>query len=664
MFSFMEKNGMVQPGDKVILGISGGADSVCLLFLLLEYKRKVPFELLAVHVNHGIRGAAADQDAAYVESLCREQGVIFRLESVDVGKLAKEEKCSVEDAGRRVRYRTFQKAARELGGAKIAVAHNAGDRAETMLLHLFRGSGLKGLRGIDPVREEIIRPLLCLERQEIEAYLEERGISWRTDSTNGEDCYTRNRIRRHFLSWAEREISGRAVEHMCRTADILSETEEYLRLQTEAALADCAVRRQDSTEVKLAGSLEELPAEVGGESGTEGRSRECRAAEVDVDRFLSCHPVLQKRMILALAEGLSPTGKDIQAVHIDEVLSLFQESGNRSVDLPFGIRFTRRYAKVAAERRAQDRKTRISPLQNELPKLEFTRLFVKKWENVPENRYTKWFDCAKIKKQPVLRFRQPRDYLTLSDGKGNIIRKSLKEYMIDAKIPREMRGEIPVLAEGSHVLWLIGYRSSEYYRAGRNTKCILQVKLEGDCAGSETEEKMRDRIRVLLTEEEVDRRIGEIGAQISRNYEGKSVHLVCVLKGGSFFMCELAKRITVPVSLDFMSVSSYGSDTKSSGVVKIVKDLDESLLGKDVLVVEDIVDSGRTLSYLLEMLRDRGPASLKLCTLLDKPDRRVIDVNVDYTGFQIPDEFVVGYGLDYNQMYRNLPYIGIVETDK
>nr|WP_318682927.1 hypoxanthine phosphoribosyltransferase [uncultured Acetatifactor sp.] len=172
---------------------------------------------------------------------------------------------------------------------------------------------------------------------------------------------------------------------------------------------------------------------------------------------------------------------------------------------------------------------------------------------------------------------------------------------------------------------------------------------------------MAESIRVLLSEEEVDQRIQAIGEQISRDYRGKQVHLVCVLKGGSFFMCELAKRITVPVSLDFMSVSSYGSDTKSSGVVKIVKDLDESLKDKDVIVVEDIVDSGRTLSYLLEMLRDRGPRSLRLCTLLDKPERRVVDVNVDYTGFEIPDEFVVGYGLDYDQRYRNLPYIGVIE---
>ena len=175
---------------------------------------------------------------------------------------------------------------------------------------------------------------------------------------------------------------------------------------------------------------------------------------------------------------------------------------------------------------------------------------------------------------------------------------------------------------------------------------------------------MKERVEVLLTERQVDERIQAIGEQISKDYAGKQVHLVCVLKGGAFFMCELAKRISVPVSLDFMSVSSYGSDTKSSGVIRIVKDLDESLKDKDVIVVEDIVDSGRTLSYLLKMLQSRGPRSLALCTLLDKPERRVVDVNVNYTGFQIPDEFVVGYGLDYDQRYRNLPYIGVVKFDE
>ncbi len=174
---------------------------------------------------------------------------------------------------------------------------------------------------------------------------------------------------------------------------------------------------------------------------------------------------------------------------------------------------------------------------------------------------------------------------------------------------------------------------------------------------------MAEHIRVMLSEKEVDARIQAIGEQISRDYAGRQPHLVCVLKGGSFFMCELAKRITVPVSLDFMSVSSYGGNTKSSGVVKIVKDLDEPLKDKDVIIVEDIVDSGRTLSYLMELLQQRGPRSLALCTLLDKPERRVVEVNVDYTGFEIPDKFVVGYGLDYQQRYRNLPYIGVVELE-
>ncbi|MCI6812762.1 MAG: hypoxanthine phosphoribosyltransferase [Lachnospiraceae bacterium] len=173
-----------------------------------------------------------------------------------------------------------------------------------------------------------------------------------------------------------------------------------------------------------------------------------------------------------------------------------------------------------------------------------------------------------------------------------------------------------------------------------------------------------ERIRIMLTEEEVDKRIKEIGEQISKDYAGKKIHLICVLKGGVFFMCELAKRISVPVSMDFMSISSYGNSTESSGIIKIIKDLDESITGEEVLVVEDIVDSGRTLNYLLEMLKDRKPASLRLCTLLDKPERRVVEVNVDYTGFQIPDEFVVGYGLDYAQKYRNLPYIGVVEQDE
>lgn len=172
---------------------------------------------------------------------------------------------------------------------------------------------------------------------------------------------------------------------------------------------------------------------------------------------------------------------------------------------------------------------------------------------------------------------------------------------------------------------------------------------------------MTDKINVLISEKDVEKRIAELAAQITKDYEGKQVHLVCVLKGSIFFTCELAKRIPLPVTLDFMSVSSYGNRKESSGRAKIVKDLDEDIEGKEVIIIEDIIDSGRTLSYLMDMLKARKPASLKLCTLLDKPDRRVTDVSVDYIGFEIPDKFVVGYGLDFAQKYRNLPYIGVIE---
>ena len=172
----------------------------------------------------------------------------------------------------------------------------------------------------------------------------------------------------------------------------------------------------------------------------------------------------------------------------------------------------------------------------------------------------------------------------------------------------------------------------------------------------------KHHIEVMLPEEKVDARIREIGEQISREYAGKSVHLICILKGSVYFTCELAKRITVPVTMDFMQCSSYGGDTKSSGIVRIVKDLDENIEGKEVIIIEDIIDSGRTLAYLIEVLKQRNPKNIELCTLLDKPERRVKkQVKVDYTCFTIPDEFVVGYGLDYDQKYRNLPFIGVVE---
>lgn len=487
VFSYMAKHHMAAPGDNVVVGCSGGADSVCLLFLLLEYSKKVPLKLAVVHVNHLVRPDAGE-DARYVEDLCRERDIPFYLTETDVKEFAGREKCSEEDAGRRVRYKAFRRAAAGLGGAKIAVAHNMDDSAETLLLHLFRGSGSGGLCGIAPVRDGIIRPILCLDRREVEAYLTERGIAWRTDSTNDGDDYCRNRIRHNVLPYAESHVARGAAVHICRAAEILSETEDYLRQQTEAALSQCADRGE--------------PWAVG----------------VDVDRFLEFHTALQKRMLLSLAEELSPTGKDISAVHVGDMLSLFERPGNRDISLPFGIRAKRRYGVVMLERSADkgaraERAWRESPdepgdgggREAELPplepgqsaalelaegmRLELCVNFYEKGQEVPRNQYTKWLDYDKITESPVIRFRRKGDYLTIADRDRGLVHKTLKDYMITEKIPRELRERIPVLAAGSHVLWLAGYRISEYFKVSGNTRHVLQVKLVRNCSGDETEEE-------------------------------------------------------------------------------------------------------------------------------------------------------------------------------
>ncbi len=454
-------------------GVSGGADSVCLLVLLLEYRKQLPFELAVVHINHGIRRDAV-KDAAYVEGLCRRAGVPFYLRTVDVRSFAAAEKCSEEDAGRRLRYQAFEEVAAEWGANRIAVAHNSNDRAETMLFHLFRGSGLKGLRGILPVRGKIIRPLLVLERQQIEGYLKERGLAWCTDSTNEEDVYARNRIRHHILPYAQEELFPGAVEHMGRTAQLLAETEDYLAERTREALESCLERNPKEGQHSAASAKE-----AGGRTVTHTVFR------LSVGRFLELHPVIQRRMLLLLAESLSPTGKDIGEVHVRKLLELFAEEGNRGISLPKEIKARRQYDEVILERSLKEQ----SGEEAALPEMEFAELFPGKDAEVPKNQYTKWFDYDKMKESPTVRFRQTGDYLTLSDGKGGMIHKSLKSYMIDEKIPSRQRDYIPVLAEGNHVLWLVGYRISEYYKVERNTKRILQVQLKRNCSGSETEEK-------------------------------------------------------------------------------------------------------------------------------------------------------------------------------
>jgi len=455
VFSFMEEHHMLKAADKLVVGVSGGADSVCLLFLLLEYRKKIPFSLAVVHVNHGIRTEAVE-DAHYVEELCKEQGLPFYPFHINVRQKALQEKCSEEEAGRNARYEAFTQVAETFGGNKIAVAHNSNDRSETMLFHLFRGSGMKGLSSIRPVRDNIIRPILCLERREVEDYLAARGISYCVDVTNEQDDYTRNRIRHHILPYAEKEIASGCVSHMAQTAGMLQDVDDYLELQTRAAMKECV-----------------------------------KGNEIPVEPFLKQHKVIQQRILHNLVCSLASSAKDISYVHIQGLLSLFMEQGNRFVNLPYGIIGRRQYEKVVLEQQKEEPTKRLfaeteerelcipdKVWLNEGQELQLQMVATEgSCEDFPTNQYTKWFDYDKIEQSLVLRTRRKGDYFTIRGKDDTMIHKSLKDYMIAEKIPKNERDTLFVLAEGSHVVWLIGYRISEHYKINGNTKHILQVQL-------------------------------------------------------------------------------------------------------------------------------------------------------------------------------------------
>jgi len=468
IFEYCEKHHMLEEGDGVVMGVSGGADSVCLLFALLELQPKWNLRLHVVHVNHGIRPDAAE-DAAYVKQLCEERGIPFYLYEVSVEEVAKERGCSTEEAGRQVRYETFAQVMGEANCQKIAVAHNRNDRAETMLFHLFRGTGLTGLAGIRPRREQIIRPILCLSRTEIEEFLKERGIAYRHDSTNDEDDYTRNKIRHHILPYAEQEIVQGSVGNMIRTADILAETEQYIEEQVQMARRDCVTTIP-----------EEIPRFL-----------------LNQTAFCSLHKFMKKRLILELLKELSPEHKDIAAIHVEDVCLLFAGEGNREIHLPYGIRARRQYGELYLERPTECytsyefediiiRQSEITEDEKMFPLGCGRRIYMKcldldknpiNLQDIPKNQYTKWFDYDKIIGCLVLRNRKGGDYLSMRCGEA-LQHKKVKNYMIAEKIPKICRGQIPILAEGEHVLWLVGYRISEYYKVDENTKRILQVRFE------------------------------------------------------------------------------------------------------------------------------------------------------------------------------------------
>ena len=451
----------VGPNGRVMLGLSGGADSVCLFHLLRELQEPLGFSLLAVHVNHNLRGAEAGRDAAFAENLCREYDVPFYLYSCPVEKIAKEKHLSTEEAGRAARQEVFAACAKEQRAVKIALAHHQDDVAETMLHHLARGTSLTGLASLRPVRGNVIRPLLCVGRKEIRQELESRKCSWCEDSTNAEDAYTRNGIRHHVLPYLTEEVNPRAAAHMAQTSLDLLETEEYLEQQTDQLMERYASAEKNAVVLRDAVSSEA--------------------------------PLLQRYVIRRVLEQLAGKRKDLTREHLESVRELFEKQVGKSVCLPYGITAVRGYETLRLEKQGihlkEERKRKsgeevpipvpagweeeksLAFAENPVTIVKKTSVFP---ERIEEKKYTKCFDCDKIKDGLVLRTRRSGDYLRVT-AKGG--KKKLKDYMIDAKIPKEERDSILLLADGPEIWWVVGYRRGESGRVGEDTKAVLQIQI-------------------------------------------------------------------------------------------------------------------------------------------------------------------------------------------
>lgn len=443
---FIEKNELFEKNEKIVVGVSGGADSVCLLSLLCKYREEMDFDMTVVHVNHGIRSEASE-DAQFVEKLCREYKVPFVLKAVLVNDLAKQWNMSTEEAGRKVRYDAFNEVLGDKGG-KIVVAHNQNDVAETVLFNLFRGSGSVGLVGIRAKNGNIVRPLLGFSREEIENYLEENQLNYCIDKTNLTDDYTRNKIRNHILPYAEKEIVKGSISHIYNTATLLREQEEYLEIQAEA-------------ELKRVAEFD----------------REEAVCSLDRLAFGGLHPFMQKKLVHKALCMVAGNQKDITGKHVESVLLLFEKEGMKYVDLPYNLQAKSEYDKVFIGKKEKNNQEGIDESDLETAKGFTFRIFSAKMpDTVPEKTYTKWFDYDRIEGSLVIRTRREGDYLVMQDG---LHRKSLNRYFIDKKVPKDKRDEVLLLADGSHIMWVIGGRISDYYKITKDTKQILEIQYDG-----------------------------------------------------------------------------------------------------------------------------------------------------------------------------------------
>lgn len=474
VLKFIKENKMIKAGESVVLGVSGGADSMCLLHIMEQISEEIGLNLMVVHVHHGIRKETADRDAEYVMKYCEARSIACVVERVDVPSLAREWGMSEEEAGRSVRYNTFNEELKKLGGGKIAVAHNADDSAETVLLNLFRGSGIKGMSGILPVRDNVIRPVLCLTRKEIEEYNEINNVKYVDDETNFMAEYTRNKLRLNIMPAIKSDINKRAAEHINMTGQSLVQIDDYMEMQCNEVYK-CAV-----TEYKEKPGL-----------------------YIDGKAFKELHIAMQTQLAKKCLYIVARKSKDITYKHIKALTDLFDMEVGRRVNLPYGMTAIKEYKGVSVgiekkesllcrditndESKAYEIDiTKNSEYDVKLTKYE-GKLRVDKSEYNDsifiENKYTKWINCDTIDDNLLLRTRRDGDYIIIDD-KGS--RKKIKDYFIDKKIPREERNHIWLLARGNEIIWIVGYRLSAAYKIDMNTRKIVRFEVLGGYADEGT----------------------------------------------------------------------------------------------------------------------------------------------------------------------------------
>ncbi|MDY5846340.1 MAG: tRNA lysidine(34) synthetase TilS [Bariatricus sp.] len=462
---FMKKWHMLTAGDTVIAGVSGGADSMCLLFVLEELRKSMGFELVVVHVNHGIRGEAADADESYVKEVCDKMKIPCEIFHVDVPKYSRKEKLSEEEAGRELRRKAFRDTLQKYQGTKIALAHHQDDNAETFFLHLARGSKIRGLGGICPVKGNYIRPLLCVSRREIEKFLEKKGILYCMDATNLEDTYTRNRIRKHIIPYFTENINSRTVEHINGAMEQLREIEEYLQRQMKAAYKQC---------------VKEEPGKL-----------HINKKELRCQDDLICGMLLRQAMA-----GMCGKEKDLEEIHVTKLKELMDMQTGRRIDLPYRMHAVRTYEGIdlLLDEQKADESKEMGMVEEEicLSDLNFEKemtITYGKWvvtcrklpielrlDRIPKKTYTKWFDYDIIKENVFIRTRRAGDRIVIDEeGKS----KKLKSYLIDEKIPADKRDEIPLIAEKNQILWIVGYRQSKAYQVTKQTKTVLEITING-----------------------------------------------------------------------------------------------------------------------------------------------------------------------------------------